>query len=251
MSNKIDIQEADEKIRQIVKDAGYEIIRQREFVMDNDDYKVILDHLIFDRLTTEALYSYGSNSFINTMNDQKNHIGKMFSIRPSSEWTLHDELVVDIEYEKDSYATLKKSDLIFVRKVNSNEETDSHSEEKESRFFHRHSGIYEFLIRNKNCRIYEWDSFTRSIRCEHKSHSLSEDLTYAVFVEYEEEYVQFTYRLQDGQYTISSPVPISELRVYECLNDFAVIEGSRHKKLTVSPEPPSLISYGYTIEEKK
>lgn len=34
MSNKIDIQEADEKIRQIVKDAGYEIISYIDFKMD-------------------------------------------------------------------------------------------------------------------------------------------------------------------------------------------------------------------------
>ena len=249
MSNKIDIQEADEKIRQIVRDAGYEIIHQHEFVMDDDDYKVILDPLIFDRLATEALYAYGSNSFINTMNDQKNHIGKMFSIRPSSEWTRDDEVIVDIEYDPDSYATIKKSDLIFVRKVNSSEEPDSHTEE--SRFFHRHNGIYEFLIRNKNCRIYEWDSFTRSIRCEHKSYSLSEDLTYAVFVEYEEEFVQFTHRLQYGQYTISQPIPVSELDDYKCLYDFAIIEGSRHKKLTFNPETPAFSSYGYQIEEKK
>lgn len=249
MSNKIDIQEADEKIRQIVRDAGYEIIHQREFVMDDDDYKVILDPLIFDRLTTEMLYTSGCEEFIEVMNDQKNHIGKMFSVIPSDAWTSDDEFNVDIEYMPHSYAMLKKSDLIFVRKVNSSEETDSHTEE--SRFFHRHNGIYEFLIRNKNCRIYEWDSFTRSIRCEHKSYSLSEDLTYAVFVEYEEEFVQFTHQLQNGQYTISQPIPVSELDDYKCLYDFAVIEGSRHKKLSFNPETPALISYGYQIKEKK
>lgn len=249
MSNKIDIQEADEKIRQIVRDAGYEIIHQHEFVMDDDDYKVILDPLIFDRLNTEMLYTCGCEEFIEVMNDQKNHIGKMFSVRPSDGWTSDDEFNVDIKYMPHSYATLKKSDLIFVRKVNSGEETDSHTEE--SRFFHRHNGIYEFLIRNKNCRIYEWDSFTKSIRCEHKSYSLSEDLTYAVFVEYEEEFVQFTHQLQNGQYTITQPIPVSELDDYKCLIDFAVIEGSRHKKLTFNPETPAFISYGYTIEEKK